>query len=135
MPPDALKEGDSGWLELGSLDLLRSNESFQKANERLHARLGFASLFGDTDHQAQEMRKGFFVRHALDQLVEKQPSRHPSYMKHTPALLRSLLKSRVERFEADGPIKEGVQYLEDFLLDRRSLEINRLILLNHGPIF
>ena len=78
VPPDALKEGNSGRLELGSLDLLRSDEPFQKANKRLHALLGFASLIGDADHQAQEMRKGFFIRHTLDQLVEKQPSGHPS---------------------------------------------------------
>ncbi len=55
-------------------------------------------------------------------------------MEHTPATVSSLLKYRVERFEADDPIKEGVQYLEYFLLDRRSLEINRLILLDCGSV-
>jgi hypothetical protein len=78
VPPDALKERNSGRLELCSLDLLRSDEPFQKANESLHTLLCFASLIGDTDHQAEEVRKGLFIRHALNQLIEKQPSRHPS---------------------------------------------------------
>ncbi len=52
MPPDALKERHSGRLELGSLNLLRSDEPFQKANESLHTLLCFASLIGNTDHQA-----------------------------------------------------------------------------------
>src|SRR5947199_150195 len=129
VPPDALKERHSGRWELGSLDLLRSDERFQKAHERLHTRLGFTSLIGDTDHQAQEMRKGFFVRHTLNQLIEKQPARRPSYLKHTPLMVSSLLKSRVERFEADGPFKEGVQDLEDFLLDHAGRRFRLL----HSP--
>jgi hypothetical protein len=56
-------------------------------------------------------------------------------MEHTPSIVSSLLKCRVERFEADGPIKERVQYLEYFLSDMRSLEINRLIVLNCGSVF
>ncbi len=78
MPPDALKEGNSGRLKLCSPDLLRSNESFQKANERLHARLGFTFVFRDMDHQAKEMCEGLLIRHMLDQLIEKQPAGHPS---------------------------------------------------------
>ena len=55
-------------------------------------------------------------------------------MERTPATMSSLLKGRVERFEADGPFKEGVQYPEYFLLDMRSLEINRLIVLESGSV-
>jgi len=55
-------------------------------------------------------------------------------MEYTPATLSSLLKYRVERFEADAPIKEGVQHLVDFLADMRSLEINRLIVLDSGSV-
>lgn len=78
VPPDTLKEMNSGWLEMGSLDLLRSDEPFQKANERLHALLRFASLIGDVDHQAEEVCKGLFIWYALNELIEKQPSGHPS---------------------------------------------------------
>jgi hypothetical protein len=78
MPPDALKERHSGRLKLGSLDLLRSDEPFQKAHERLHTLLCFTSLIGDTDHQAEEVCEGLFIRDALNQLIEKQPSGHPS---------------------------------------------------------
>src|SRR5260221_10910376 len=52
MPPDALKEGNPGRLELCSLDLLRNDETFQKANESLHALLCFTSVVRDMDHQA-----------------------------------------------------------------------------------
>jgi hypothetical protein len=41
--------------------------------------------------------------------------------------MSALLKGRVECFETNTPIKEGVQDLEDLLLDMRSLKINRLI--------
>jgi len=92
VPPDALKERHSGRLKLGSLDLVRSNEPFQKANERLHALLCFASLIGNMEHQAEKVRKGLFVRHALHQLIEKQASGPPSYREHTPAIVSSLLK-------------------------------------------
>ena len=55
-------------------------------------------------------------------------------MKHVPATMSSLLKGRIERFEADAAIKERAQDLEDFLADVRSLEIKRLIALNRGSV-
>jgi hypothetical protein len=48
--------------------------------------------------------------------------------------MSSLLKGRVECFETNAPIKEGVQDLEDFLADVRSLVINCLILLNRSSV-
>jgi hypothetical protein len=48
--------------------------------------------------------------------------------------MSSLLKGRIERFEADAAIKERAQDLEDFLADVRSLEIKRLIALNRGSV-
>ncbi len=49
--------------------------------------------------------------------------------------MSSLLKYRIELFEAGCAIKEGVQYLEYFLLNTRSLEINRLIVFYCGFVF
>src|SRR3989442_58714 len=92
MPPDPLKEGNPGRLELCPLDLLRIDETFQKANKSLHALLGLTPVFRGTDHQAKEMCKGLFIRYALNQLIEKQPSGHPPYMEHPPATMSSLLK-------------------------------------------
>ena len=55
-------------------------------------------------------------------------------MEHRPATLSSLLKCRVERFEADIPIKERVQDPEYFLADMCALEINCLVLLDRGSV-
>lgn len=55
-------------------------------------------------------------------------------MERTPAPMSSLLKCRVECFEANAPIEEGVQDLEDFLAGMCSLEINCLILLDRGSV-
>jgi len=56
-------------------------------------------------------------------------------MEYTPLIMSSLLKCCVELSEADSPIKKRVQDLEDFLLDRRSLKVNCLIMLDRCSIF
>jgi len=56
-------------------------------------------------------------------------------MEHTPPSMSSLLKCCIELFEANGTLKDRVQYLEYLLPDLRSLKINRLIVLDGRSVF